>query len=96
MGSARIDPHQEEYKTIFKKHQEKKRTEGERGRKRKAEESSDLPSAAVPEDPAPPPPPAPVPVTAAIQARKRGRPKKYLPEGKSDQSLADVFVKKKR
>ena len=40
---------------IFKKHQEKKGTEGERERKRKAEESADL------------------------------------PEGQSDQSLADVL-----
>ena len=57
---------------------------------------SDLPSPPVPEDPAPPQPPAPVPVTAATPARKRGRPRKHLPEEQSDQSLADVFAKKKR
>ena len=57
---------------------------------------SDLPSPPVPEDPVPPPPPAPVPVTAATPARKRGRPRKHLPEEQSDQSLADVFAKRKR
>ena len=54
--------------------------EDEKGRKRKLEESSN-PAA---------------PVTAPTPARKRGRPKKIPAEEQSDESLAEIFAKKKR
>ena len=69
-----------------------KKAEDEKGRKRKAEDPSDLPPPSVPAVPAP----APVPAPAATPARKRGRPKRNLAEDQSDQSLAGVFAKKKR
>ena len=57
----------EERESLINMKKEKK-AEDEKGRKRKAEEPSDLPSPPVPEDPAP----APVSVIAATPARKRG------------------------
>ena len=64
-----------------------------KGEKRKREDGSDLPQVEAPVVA-----PAGVSVPAQTPARKRGRPKKNLPDDQLDQSksLDDMFAKKKR
>ena len=64
-----------------------------KGEKRKCKDGSDLPQVVAPVVA-----PAGVSVPAQTPARKRGRPKKNLPDDQLDQSksLDDMFAKKKR
>ena len=98
MGSARIDPQSQEYKEIFR--ETKEAEEKKKEMKNKTNVLKNIKKEKIAEqkkgrkrecDDAQDPPSAVPP-----PAKKRGRPKKSLAEDTSEQSLADVFTKKKR